>query len=685
MSRIIVKGLPHVATEKTIKEAFQSFGNITDCKLVRTKEGVSREFAFLGFSTESEAQNAIEKMNNAYILSSKINVSIAKKIGDKSIERPWSKYSAGSSAHDKATTTEQPKKKEKKKVEEQPKKPSKSLEALKKLCERAPQIEVKKKKARDTVDDENKETKKTEPVKMEEETTSQSSEEERKDEGEEDNQKEKKAEVQSEEDEIQVPENENWEEGRILVNNLPYACSEQDVREAFEKFGEITEVHLPIDKVSGKTKGFAFVMYVVPQDAVKAFNEMDGQVIKGRIIHVNYAKADPYAQTTEEKEAKTYKDKKANELKKRASNQFNWATLYMRPDTAITAVAEQLGMAKEKFLDVNSSNLAVRAALAETFVINETKKYLGDRGVNCTVLENGLNEKRGNTAIIVKNIAANADQGEIKTMFENCGKLKRFLMPKSKALAIAEFIQPNDAKTAFKRIVYSRYKGVPLYLEWAPERLFNEEAKSTEEEVPKKVEKKESPKEGGELELVEEGTHTLYIKNVNPKTTEDTLRKVFTQYGQIHSVSISKNPTSSKNVFCFLEFARHSSALNAMKNAQGQLVDGNAIAIELSIPKKDDFTHAKRKKAEDVTASTKLLVKNLPFETNLNEVRELFRVYGTLRGVRVPKKIDGQLKGYAFIEYATKQEAANAKAAMANSHLYGRHLVIEFAKETELD
>jgi len=43
----------------------------------------------------------------------------------------------------------------------------------------------------------------------------------------------------------------------------------------------------------------------------------------------------------------------------------------------------------------------------------------------------------------------------------------------------------------------------------------------------------------------------------------------------------------------------------------------------------------------------------------------------------------GSHRGFAFVEYVTKQEAQNALQALASTHLYGRHLVIERAKEGE--
>jgi multiple RNA-binding domain-containing protein 1 len=51
--------------------------------------------------------------------------------------------------------------------------------------------------------------------------------------------------------------------------------------------------------------------------------------------------------------------------------------------------------------------------------------------------------------------------------------------------------------------------------------------------------------------------------------------------------------------------------------------------------------------------------------------------------VRMPKKFDGKHRGFAFVEYLSKQDAAKAMEALGNTHLYGRHLVLEWAADEQ--
>ena len=76
----------------------------------------------------------------------------------------------------------------------------------------------------------------------------------------------------------------------LYVGNLPYSTTEEDLREAFGNFGEVSSVSVITDKFSGRSKGFAFVEMPDNSEAdaaIKALNESD---MGGRNIKVNQAK-----------------------------------------------------------------------------------------------------------------------------------------------------------------------------------------------------------------------------------------------------------------------------------------------------------------------------------------------------------------------------------------------------------
>ena len=55
------------------------------------------------------------------------------------------------------------------------------------------------------------------------------------------------------------------------------------------------------------------------------------------------------------------------------------------------------------------------------------------------------------------------------------------------------------------------------------------------------------------------------------------------------------------------------------------------------------------------------MVRNLAFQATRNDVREIFKHYGSLKSVRLPKKMNGQHRGFGFVEFDTGEEAGLAK------------------------
>ncbi|MBI5266324.1 MAG: RNA-binding protein [candidate division Zixibacteria bacterium] len=76
----------------------------------------------------------------------------------------------------------------------------------------------------------------------------------------------------------------------IYVGNLSYDATEDDIRQAFERFGEVTSVNIIKDKFSGEPRGFGFVEMPGKDTAQSAIAGLNGQELKGRALSVNEAR-----------------------------------------------------------------------------------------------------------------------------------------------------------------------------------------------------------------------------------------------------------------------------------------------------------------------------------------------------------------------------------------------------------
>ncbi|MBI2485559.1 MAG: RNA-binding protein [Deltaproteobacteria bacterium] len=76
----------------------------------------------------------------------------------------------------------------------------------------------------------------------------------------------------------------------IYIGNLSRDVTEDDLRQLFEGFGQITSVNIIKDKFSGESRGFGFVEMPEKDKAQAAINGLNGKEFKGRTLNVNEAR-----------------------------------------------------------------------------------------------------------------------------------------------------------------------------------------------------------------------------------------------------------------------------------------------------------------------------------------------------------------------------------------------------------
>jgi multiple RNA-binding domain-containing protein 1 len=293
-------------------------------------------------------------------------------------------------------------------------------------------------------------------------------------------------------------------------------------------------------------------------------------------------------------------------------------------------------------------------------------------------------------------------------------------------VALIDFIEPTEARKAFSSLAYRRYHHVPLYLEWAPLNTIKQKTTPTPPtasavssvSLQNPIKQKQSKKTEAVASAAAVGTEdsadysTLYLKNLNFQTTESDLRSHLTHRlgindSDIRTISIPKKQTKSGQPismgYGFIEFKTIQGAVKMLSRINGSRLDEHVLEVKpsdkrLSIPQQSLVTTTKggksqtsKGKAEGESTSNpnetnKLIVRNVAFQATKEELKTLFSAFGTIKTLRIPRKIGGVHRGFAFIDFNTKQEATRAMQALSRTHMYGRHLVIEYANnEEEMD
>lgn len=887
MSRLIIKGIPTRYDDKQLRELFSFAGEVTDARVIKTRDGKSRQFGFVGFRTAQEAKNARHRLDKSYMDTAKVSVEFAQAVGAEAIPRPWSKYSKGSSEYDKKHRSKEEeerkqflrkegrrlkgilelKKKEKDELVENDKaafhefeetagrRSSKPIwaDGSLRLEERSTFVPSRKRggegrmlerkhvtfKVDDGDDDDDdtlydelptnatagsgslnaRKTSEEEEVgnkvalseqvsdldyfkskivqdddgedssKLKEEAA------ETKQDGEDDDETdehsassvedaeegianvkdqivgEKKVEEEEQRDTLQresgfsSDQDSNHEgivmedkrsssslvkedylsrrkaeiakinpgdTGRLLVRNLAYSMTEEELETIFEPFGSLSEVHIVKDSRTGKSKGMAFVQYLIPEHAPRAMIAVDGIVQNGRILHILPAKARPTLANSKPDEARKprnpgdtkFKIERAEARKDAARKGLDNVAqhaLHMSSDAVAQVIADRNSVTKAELYGAGKTEsgiAAVRLAMGEAMLQSETRQFLSEHGIDLEAvarasLQDSANtaaakrKRLSRTAFIAKNLPARSTENQLDEVFSRFGKLRRLILVPSGLLAVIEFVDSSDAKRAYNSLAYTKFGNTPLYLEWLPHEALREEERSTHENSSVKrgtIEnndgEKEKQSDSPGTEDNEELLNTsIYVKNLNFDTRDEALREHFEKVLQRHAnlrtsfrsakVAMKRGGSEKESErlsmgFGFLEFSAPEDAAEVVKVAQNTVLDGHTLQLRLSTQTSDKMPLQKRKRSSSTKkAGPKLIVRNVAFQATRQDIKRLFSSFGQLKKVRIPKRMDGTHRGFAFVEFASKNEAKSAFEALSSAHLYGRHLVIEYADEQE--
>lgn len=296
-------------------------------------------------------------------------------------------------------------------------------------------------------------------------------------------------------------------------------------------------------------------------------------------------------------------------LKKTAGSAHNWNTLFLGGDAVANILAKKYGTSKEQVLDSTSGEMsaAVRLALGETEIVMEMKRFLEDNDVVLDAFDAMISKKRSNTVILAKNLPGNTEVRDIQPLFVKFGLIGRIVLPPSGVTALIEFLEPSEAKAAFRKLAYSKFKDLPLYLEWAPENIFKSPstkpmdltAQDTNKNVnrPKLFSKPIEPiiedkttieEDTADDDLEPEQGTTIFLRNLNFETREQAVREHFQKLGAIHMIQVAmkKDPENAQNRislgYGFIQFKRKSVAEKALSIMQFTTIEGNKVELKRS-------------------------------------------------------------------------------------------------------
>ncbi|NXN85688.1 NUCL protein, partial [Bombycilla garrulus] len=176
-----------------------------------------------------------------------------------------------------------------------------------------------------------------------------------------------------------------------------------------------------------------------------------------------------------------------------------------------------------------------------------------------------------------------------------------------------------------------------------------------------KAKSKETMKENKK----ERDARTLFVKNLPYRITEDDIREVFENAAEVRIVM---NKDGTTRGMAYIEFKTEAEANNALEEKQGTEIQGRAVVI--------DFTGEKSQQEHQKGESKTLIVNNLSYAATEETLQEVFKKASS---IKVPQNNQGRPKGYAFVDFATAEDAREALNSCNNTEIEGRTIRLEFS------
>lgn len=158
----------------------------------------------------------------------------------------------------------------------------------------------------------------------------------------------------------------------------------------------------------------------------------------------------------------------------------------------------------------------------------------------------------------------------------------------------------------------------------------------------------------------------LFVKNLNFSTTDEILRKHFEKCGKICYANVAtkkdpKHPGQKLSMgYGFVRYMYRSDCENALKTLQFSDLEGKSLELKRSsrTTESDVRTNASKKASTIEQNGTKIVIRNIPFQANKYELRDLFVPFGEIKALRLPQKMTGEShRGFGFVDFHTKNDA----------------------------
>jgi polyadenylate-binding protein len=181
----------------------------------------------------------------------------------------------------------------------------------------------------------------------------------------------------------------------------------------------------------------------------------------------------------------------------------------------------------------------------------------------------------------------------------------------------------------------------------------------------------------------------VFVKNLDEETTDEELRDLFANHGDIQSAVVQRDESGRSRGFGFVNFTVHEEAQTAVEALNDTEFKGRRVFVGRA-QKKSERTEELRRQFEALKLErmskfhgVNLYVKNLDEPVNEEQLRMEFTPFGTITSLKVMVDERGVSRGFGFVCFQTPEEAARAISEMNGRMVNGKPLYVALAQRRD--
>lgn len=377
----------------------------------------------------------------------------------------------------------------------------------------------------------------------------------------------------------------------LYVGDLPFECNEAALFEKFSTAGAVLSIRVCRDLVTRRSLGYAYVNFQRPEDAERALDTMNFDMMKGRPIRIMWSQRDPSLRRS------GVGNVFIKNLDKSIDNKAMYDTFSAFGNILSCKVATDENSASKGYGFVHfETEEAAKNAIQKVngMLLNGKKVYVGRFIPRCERDKELGERSRRFSNIFVKNFGEDLDDETLLDLFTPHGKITshkvmRDGQGKSKGFGFVAYETPEEAEKAVEALNgHEVAQGRKLYVGRAQKR------QERAQELKKKF-------EAIKLERMNryQGVN-LYIKNLDDSVDDDKLREEFSQFGTITSAKVMVEDGRSKG-FGFVCFSSPEEATKAVTDMNGRILISKPLYVALAQRREDRKAHLTSQYMQRVT------------------------------------------------------------------------------------